>query len=115
MAPLLLAVMSLWRGCRACGAFYARPPSFEVAAFLHRKARDLEEKPRWWPETPHWFVHVVDRTYARDWVAHHTGPARSPAAGDDANAPPAYPEDKATKAEYEAIISEMASTKGFPT
>jgi hypothetical protein len=89
--------------------FYMRS-AFELAAFLHRKETELQQRPRWWPEKPDWFVHVVDRAYAGDWMAHHIPPVQTTTAA----AAHAYLEDPATQAEFQSLINQLAHAKKFP-
>lgn len=92
------------------GKFYLRT-AFEVAALLHRKETELQKRPRWWPQTPEWFVRVIDRAYADDWLASRMPPAHAKAATAQAEA---YPEDPGTQAEFATLIQQVASAKGFP-
>jgi hypothetical protein len=91
--------------------FYMRT-AFEIPALLHRKENELQKKPRWWPEKDDWFVHVVDRAYAEDWMAQRIPPARAETPA--APAPIDYPEDPGTQAEFAALVKQLATAKGFP-
>jgi Helix-turn-helix domain len=88
--------------------FYMRS-AFELAALLYRKGTDIQLKPRWWPEKPDWFVHVVDRAYADDWITERIQPVQT-----TTRAASVYPEDPATQAEFDSLLNQLAHAKQFP-
>jgi hypothetical protein len=47
---------------------------------LERKCREIENRPRWWPEKEDWFISVVDRVYAEAWLSDKMPPASAPEA-----------------------------------
>jgi hypothetical protein len=71
----------------------------------------VENRPRWWPEKEDWFIAVVDRIYADDWLAERMPPASPPAARGSSENPNEIPVVDNPDPEISAAIQSLAAAK----